>query len=969
MSKPPQTESYVDMELVECSRQSSIEIQSGNNSNNAIFTNKLDVGIELSVGDEVSIQAAIVSEVGAGNDTIELKGISLGTTQDFTYIEKNPYTLPLSREQRFIHRPLTELLQIKTDTIELRDNEANLLISYYKSTNAENNFSLPRRFGYKVWTSGAATYNAEDSQAEGAVVHQLFNGNFIEEDYYRDRTPSSKWTNDVRTNRQLLKIRQDGTKYTIFGREKTFFDNNFAGGGTVLIPKDGNGSFDIALDTYNKYVELKKVVVPAGRRSADFISETITRQLQNASDVRTYNIQKDVNNPEATDVLQYQGVIAGVYETDTFKTFTCCNGSTFSEQEYNVFKAGTLSQGSLDYYSGFQYVAFKRPDFVEIGRKTRVDGGFDNSTCIIQDVHPSNSSVERERASIELGYDYSEENCSLLSQFFKVQELYPEMWKTPENSSSPYFAVDLTSDNSRFLHIDMVNNFDSMTDAVYNRKTFGSDLMNATVNSLNSIPSCPIFFVYDKTTENIFYDNPEYVYNASNEVTTSKMSYGAFTKGPNNKIQVNTTGIGGIPEFFYNASGFLVGQSLVPDYIGDFELRYLGYDQHFTAFGNAAIGLWNGWTPTDRNDNTLTQYREEGVDGVGTTTSPGFTTTLNLTYIGAPDPTLDYDSTKDRFGITKLYTPEFLGNIDSAGSQSTKFPAVDGKAQVYKLNKRLRRQAFAPGMGPYNVLMNGSVRIGGDPAQYAKFDIEIPQKSVYPFSVMDSHSGIFINSFGYNKSNWNDGLFSILGFSYDQLQSTISKLNTPQRRITNENLDKLHQVTTGANVLAKDIVLWNENIFGGQMFHPIIQPTTLINFLPGAGAHSQLQWFPPINVDAPSNIITAESVPKQMLKPFYTIRSDLIDDTSAYLGSQDSGQKLPTMSIVMKNYNEGDYFFGEESSISFTITKPKVVTSITTSINDPDGTFSRVDDSSAVIYKIKKNKSYPVNLFQTLFSK
>ena len=149
--------------------------------------------------------------------------------------------------------------------------------------------------------------------------------------------------------------------------------------------------------TYNKYVELKKVVVPAGRRSADFISETITRQLQNASDVRTYKIQTDVNNPEATDVLQYQGVIAGVYETDTFKTFTCCNGSTFSEQEYNVFKAGTLSQGSLDYYSGFQYVAFKRPDFVEIGRKTRVDGGFDNSTCIIQDVHPSNSSVEREK--------------------------------------------------------------------------------------------------------------------------------------------------------------------------------------------------------------------------------------------------------------------------------------------------------------------------------------------------------------------------------------------------------------------------------------------------------------------------------------------------------------------------------------------------------------------------------------------
>ena len=106
-----------------------------------------------------------------------------------------------------------------------------------------------------------------------------------------------------------------------------------------------------------------------------------------------------------------------------------------------------------------------------------------------------------------------------------------------------------------------------------------------------------------------------------------------------------------------------------------------------------------------------------------------------------------------------------------------------------------------------------------------------------------------------------------------------------------------------------------------------------------------------------------------MLSPFFSIRSNIIDDTSAYLGSVDSGQNLPTMGTILKNYNSGDYFYGEESSITFTVTKPKVITSITTSINDPDGSFCRVDDSSAVIYKIQKNKQYPVNLFEEFMKK
>ena len=66
------SESYVDTRIVECSRLSSIDHQSGNNDNNAIFTNKVGSGIQLSVGDQVSVHTAMISEIGAGNELVKL---------------------------------------------------------------------------------------------------------------------------------------------------------------------------------------------------------------------------------------------------------------------------------------------------------------------------------------------------------------------------------------------------------------------------------------------------------------------------------------------------------------------------------------------------------------------------------------------------------------------------------------------------------------------------------------------------------------------------------------------------------------------------------------------------------------------------------------------------------------------------------------------------------------------------------
>ena len=99
---------------------------------------------------------------------------------------------------------------------------------------------------------------------------------------------------------------------------------------------------------------------------------------------------------------------------------------------------------------------------------------------------------------------------------------------------------------------------------------------------------------------------------------------------------------------------------------------------------------------------------------------------------------------------------------------------------------------------------------------------------------------------------------------------------------------------------------------------------------------------------------------------FYTIRSDLIDDAH-YMGSLDSGEKLPVIAHVLKTTDSGDYFTSQDSSLEFTMTRSKPLSTITTAICDPDGSFSRVDDNSAVIYKVQRQNQLPMNLVQALF--
>ena len=113
-----------------------------------------------------------------------------------------------------------------------------------------------------------------------------------------------------------------------------------------------------------------------------------------------------------------------------------------------------------------------------------------------------------------------------------------------------------------------------------------------------------------------------------------------------------------------------------------------------------------------------------------------------------------------------------------------------------------------------------------------------------------------------------------------------------------------------------------------------------------------------ITEDALSVHIMAQNLPVKQTSSYWTIRSSLIDN-SMYLSTQGLN---PVIAVVDKSYSGSDYYFLNEYSVDFTVTKPITLTSITTSIHLPDGSLARMDGGSSVIYKIVKINNAPLSI-------
>jgi hypothetical protein len=541
--------------------------------------------------------------------------------------------------------------------------------------------------------------------------------------------------------------------------------------------------------------------------------------------------------------------------------------------------------------------------------------------------------------------------------------------------------------------------------------------------------TAPVFFKYDDTRRNIFVSPNEFI-----SILVSGLSYGSFF--PYKFVNYDNTGanpqdiyligflcggVGGIPKDLFTD----LTTPHDPNYRSIKSGRRIGYDFHATAYSTAIISPFSGYFTSDigvaatqnegKNAGDVTfQYSTQinHIRSIGTSTN---TTDLNpymtMSYIGANNPGINYNTITNRFELSRFHTSNNIGNRFSAQNPSVYVnskslcppnrtterlitPAPfnqEGGNTVYKINPRPPQFGFSPTFKPYNrnyqayrtqpypetakdVVANSSLNT----IKYDGFNINIE-----PYKIFDSHGGIYIDNWGFDEDNWEDNLWDILGFDYYAVNASPSSKNVLTKRVDNENSNLLYRPTTNAEVVQTDTKNYVTNQFGAVMYYNSLPyPTCIPNyraahyngndqFLYNGGdafnptTAQPLELYNQVDVLTQSTTITATDLQKSVLRPYYTIRSSILEGFTA-IGGNPSGSNLPIISIVDKYSAASDYFLGNPSGIEFTVTKPTMISDITTSIHDSDGEYANVDKTSAVIYKIQQIKPSPKNIIQEI---
>ena len=958
---------YVDLQIIDCNRQHSVQAISGNNTNPALFTNDLGDGIELNVGDTVAVQGAYISEIGAGQNTIELKGQSLNSQKTITYIEETE-AFPTALTQTGI--PLINGFQslksvVKTETFIPKDNETSITTEYYLSANGDSGYMfLPRRFAWsepnasetdplkvKYW---ADNWKKNDTKDNGRANYEQLDGQFCSDDFiYIDTSPS-----EVNASTSgFYRLKSDNSRYTLMRAiDRTYYLRE-----ELTLPT-GPYTAPVSVFPYNteKYATFRNKIdlkVSAGFNSPENLSDEITRSLKNAEPPKVFQyIIDDITHD-----------LSLTYDTPTFKPFLCASSRTMSEDSWtNSLSAGNGStadekQALIDYQSNFYNIYCKRPELRETGQ---IFDSAHNYQVFTQVTLPN-----RTTSTIETTILWTElEN---MRDFIKSQELYPELFsnRNAQAIQPPHNEITNSVDNMRFIHINRAL-----------LATLGNNEIDITPNAYSE-QSVPLFFYYQSENRDTYTEG----------TNTNDLSYGFASKrtpfGGNSYITLHPEKIGGINDAIFKGGAPIEASTKI------------GFDYHFNAYGMAYMCGFNGRLEVDYGNCNLwgigDKNRLKQADQAQQPTTTPTAEHLRYNYVGANNPKFDYDQIGSRFRFSGLHTPEFTGQSDyGAGDTGTIADYVmpsdnttGANTIVYKINKRINEYVYSPDMRPYdrNFTTNypypaptksGTGKAYPDPTATPKLTerkISDMNRNISPWSIFDSPTGVIINDMGYTEEQFPNSLWGILGWTWESIQSPATALNNRLKRVDNSNKLLLNNLTTNANIVGSDTRDYIVNQFGAVYFTTQIPTPSCVGPDPDYAhvlTNSRHQYTPPISQSAGSIFLTAPNLARKMLKPYYCIRSDIIDQ-SHYLGGLDNlgvPSKLPVVSICNKQYSGNDFIFSSESDYVFTITKKKKINSITTSIHDPNQTFSKVNNDSAVIYKISRSVTTQLDIVEKVMA-
>jgi len=955
---------YTDIQVIECARLHSEEARSGNNEEKASWVNNLTDIVHLDPGDSVSVHGAMISERGAGqNQSIEIKGVNLGYKKTFKHVDVKYLNASGSLPSGF------ETIQCNASESEIyiRDDTLNFVLQYFQTMNAHNYIQLPRNWWYKENSTQVEQWTEDDDVLGGMswtnILYELDRFS-LKDDYYVSNT-------DPNPDKRTMKPKNDNSRYTIMMRDNSYYTEANASGNLGGFINSTPGTYNASLgrsrdpenSTYHIYRELKGLTLPAGFNSPEYVSTEITRQLQKIikDEVREYEFYEP--NPGLPDAINTPVPIYRTIETETYKPFNVANIFRYLDPKIATDFAkirdgfleymnacgtlvGATNASGADYLSQYHLIATKRPEIYETGRlinfyeRDSTPGGLPNASGINEPsgifgaetmYNWANSSND-----IVINQTYNEKNCKLWRDFFDAQAKYPEVWDMLDNPKNNYVKGD-TINNSRWMHMNRQTNASQTYTDTEREAMLGDSYYRFHDSNINgsarytNFHSVLLPLIYNGKDDDTFYENP----------TRNERSFGCIKKSPDGYIVLTATTNNG------------VGSPLYTDLLqgGDFQVnsgRKIGFDQHFNAPAMTYILPYAGYSqiPSSYNQSGAElptgDYQIQVLDRWLPDRKIDAAQFVNKLYIGADAPKLNYNGTN--FTFSDLHTPLNNGNdnrVNYIPAAHAAEATTEAGATVYKINPIEYLNDWTPARKPI----------------LAHDDSSALNPAMERWGIYDSSCGVFMTEFNLSQDEWTGSLWDLLGFTYKQFNSS----NSRGKRVTNTNVNTLSMITTNADIGTADSKIYVQNQFGVPLYNTMMPITSNLE----AGSVNVLPYYPPISQKTTSIEIIAENLPTRMIRGYYTIRSNILQ-SAPFIGGKLNNTRMPIIGVVNKINGYGDFYFGNESDLEFTVTKPLKLASITCAICDPDGSYAHCSEQSTVLFKIKKPKAVTFNVAQEI---
>ena len=931
-------EPYVQTILLDANRLNSEEYSASNlaQTNSAIFTNRVSAGLTLDIGDQVTIQSAHIAQRGAGGEVIEMKGRHLGKKKiihtEFTnssYVGNfldTAATTPLRYSPTGFAKQDAENVEVEVD---MKDNEATIVVEFYKNANGENCMTLPRNFGNASGRNASVAhynkasgqpldtseeywetddgyplgYQSFDLAGDSARRRLSFDPGIRTDDDWAYIYPTRRF--DGSTDTGSAKVRQDNSRFTLFKRSSMVYNGSKVSAedlATSLQPKAGVKP-DPAVADYVRFRKKIKLKIDEGYNTPSNIASQITDQLTEPEDSKVIIISE---GPSKSVIQESKLNIAfGSPSYDSFNSSKCIDffdANVSNAMPVSVSSASGKQNGnSVAYSNAYDYVGFKRPDFVEAGRNVFAYHG-NKTTIAIQKTNAS-------EAVIETNITWSDEALQLIKTFFDSQKQYPELLdgalSTAVNlkrSNYPTFNTTSASlsasfrEVGRFLHMDL--GYQSQGTQKGGLEPLGDDMYNVSYAqagaNVSDKTSCPVFVYFDNNTSHL---------TTADTIgdTDYNLAYGFGRKTAGGKVAFTTKLIGGIPDEWFDIG---------PDPTEIRQDTKIGYDYHFSGYGNAALLLHSGYNP-------LQYFGHQAFIGGQY---------IENVYVGADNPLFTFDTVENRFEFKNLHTAEKTGNFYNAGDPVSPndilAPPPSGTSQdpVYFINKQMRYDTWSPDVHPYpEINLSGSPSVSGQQSF-----ITMPQRlqGGIPY---DSHSGITIVDMGITEDKWEQSIWGLLGFQYGQFNGSGSNIGNQNFKFNNLS-SNVSGVTTNALLTSLQSQQYYQNVFSIPLIKPVVganveyfNASVTHGNIGTAGHSASFEVRPSISVQQESTVIKAMDLPRKILRGYFLINSDILDQANYY----QTASPLQTMAIVGKYNSAEDFVNYDGGGAVFTVTRKK----------------------------------------------